>query len=748
MAWLIGFVCGVTLCAWQATLPDWRIWLPLAAVMMLWRRFIPCGLRPAWHGALMLITGLAYAAACAEWRMAHALAASWEMKPLTMVGVLRGLPVKTQEGFRILVDIERVETPGAQVPGRVRLMAGKPQDWSAGSRWHMRVKLRAPRATANPYGFDLEPWLWAQGIQASGTVLGTAEKLGDAQDLLAWVDRLRARIAARVARVLGDTRAAALITALTVGEQQGIRREDWRAFSRTGVTHLVSISGLHIGMVAGLVAMLARRCLRRHPPRRLPVRLAVALCALAAAGAYALLAGWSVPTRRTFFMLAVACLLLLWRRALSAFQIWWLALSAVLLLDPFAVFLPGLWLSFGLVAALMLVVCARRRPPNKWRALCLGQWASMVMSLAPLSGFFGALPLVSPLANVLAIPWVSLLLAPLSLLAVVLPLDAPLWLAAWLSESFFLAIEWLARAPVLVMPGMPWTILALALLGSLWLIAPAGMPGRGLAVMLLLPMFSFTAPRPAPGSVWLSVLDVGQGLSVLVRTARHTLLYDTGAMAADSVVLPQLAGRGVSRLDMLMLSHHDSDHDGAASEILQAVPSDALWVGQAASAVGRRATLCASGQQWRWDGVGFEVLAPLAQVPLAGNNPRSCVLRIATTHEAALLAGDIPAEVEATLVARHGARLASTVLLAPHHGSQTSSSALFLRTVAPRWGVISAGYRNRYGHPHASVLERFHAQGAQVARTDLGGALEIRLDEHAVEMSGLRQRSARYWRAR
>jgi len=552
-------------------------------------------------------------------------------------------------------------------------------------------------------------------------------------------------VAARVRRVLGDSRGAALINALTVGDQQGIAPDDWRLFSRTGVTHLVSISGVHVGMVAGLVALLARRVLRRFSFTLGSLRVAVSMCGLFAAGSYSLLAGWSVPTRRTFFMLAVTGVLLLWRRALSPFQIWWLALAITLLMDPFAVFFPGLWLSFGLVAALMLVVNGRVRGPGKWHAMLLGQWAATVMSIVPLILFFSTLPLISPLANAVAIPFVSVILAPLSLLAVAFPHDCLLFVAGWLVDLFYLLIGFLGRVPVFYLPGIPWPLLLLAFIGSLWLIAPAGIFGRGLGALMLLPMFCHSPPRPQTGHAWITVLDVGQGLSVLVRTARHSLLYDTGALAADKVVLPQLRGVGIRQLQMLVLSHNDSDHDGAAGEVLNMVPADELLVGQPASAGARAHSQCRPGRRWDWDGVHFEILGPLPRIMTPGNNAQSCVLRLATRRHSLLLAGDIPAVVESALLARYGSALASSVLVAPHHGSQTSSSSEFLRSVMPHHVVVSAGYRNRYGHPHAAVMARFQKHGAGAVRTDLLGSLDIRF-ERQLTVTGYRLSRPRYWR--
>ncbi|WP_230369959.1 ComEC/Rec2 family competence protein [Paludibacterium denitrificans] len=427
--------------------------------------------------------------------------ADWQQQPIELVGVVRGLPDASEFGWRLTLQVERVLTAGVTVPSRVQLTDYRGGNWlKGGSRWQLTVRLKQRHASANPYGFDAEQWMWSEGLLASGAIGKNPQRLADADDARAYIDRLRAAVVARIEQALGPGREAALIAALTVGDQQGIDRADWALFARTGLTHLVSISGLHITMVAGLAGLLARALLRRWPTRRVPPRVVVAYVTLAVATFYAVLAGLSVPTQRTLFMLAVVVLMLLWRRASSPFQIWWLALTLVLLLDPFAVLAPGLWLSFGLVAALMASTLGRRRPPGKWRAALAGQWAVLVMSLVPLLVFFGNVPLLSPLANALAIPLVSGLLTPLSLLAVALPWDGGLQLAAAVVRLFYLGVDWLAQWPPWSLPGQPWPLLALALGGTCWLIAPRGVPGRALGACLLLPLLVFRPTLPAPGS--------------------------------------------------------------------------------------------------------------------------------------------------------------------------------------------------------------------------------------------------------
>lgn len=523
--------------------------------------------------------------------------------------------------------------------------------------------------------------------------------------------------------------------------------EAWRLFAATGITHLVSISGLHVGLIAALASVCAGGWLRLRPPTRLTPRTCRVAVALVAAAGYALLAGWSVPTRRTLFLLAVGGGLLVWRRSLPPLQVWALALAAVLLFDPFAVFFPGLWLSFGLVAALMLPALGHCRPPGRWQALALAQWSATVWSLPLLAWFFSALPPVSPLANALAIPWVSLLLTPLALAGAVLPFDAPLRLAGWLAEGLFRGTALLAAVPVWIVPAPSLPVLGAALVGAAWLTLPAGVPGRTIGALLLAPLLWGNSGRPPPGEAQVTVIDVGQGLAVLVRTARHALLYDTGAPATGATVVRQLAGAGIRRLDLLVLSHHDADHDGAAALLLSAVPVTSLLAGQPGSIpAGAKGGACAAGMHWRWDDVAFDMLAPLPEPGATGDNAASCVLRIAAAGGSLLLTGDIPRAVEERLVARWGSSLASTVLLVPHHGSRGSSSAALLRAVRPAHAVVSAGYRNRYRHPHPAVLADYRAQGIVLWRTDLDGAVELSVGR-TVTLAGYRHAAARYWRS-
>jgi competence protein ComEC len=492
---------------------------------------------------------------------------------------------------------------------------------------------------------------------------------------------------------------------------------------------------------------------RRRPSAHWPPRVLGPVVGLSAAIAYSLLAGFSVPTQRSLYMLGVVVLALLSRRRYSVLQIWLAALTLVLLLDPFAVLAPGFWLSFGLVGLLLMSGSGRRERPEKWAETLQGQWAATIGSVVPLAGFFGALPLISPVANAVAIPFVSALLTPVALGALLLPFDFGLKLAGWLAHWGLAGLVMLAKAPPFTLPMLPWPLVLLGLLGTLWALMPRGVPGRPFGLFLLVPVLLYTPPRPLSGAYRVTMIDIGQGLAVLVETASHTLLFDTGAGEAGRTLVPMLQARAISRLDTLVLSHNDNDHMGAAASLLAQWPVDAIRLSQPESVeepFQHKVALCRAGEGWSWDGVLFTWLAPFGdEAEDEGNNSKSCVLRVAAGNghgAAVLLTGDLPASGEARLLASYPPdMLRSDVLLAPHHGSNTSSSAPFIAAVAPRAAWISAGYRNQYRHPHPQVLARYQAAGVPIWRSDRDGAVTACSSTLA---QGLAQGAApaRYWR--
>jgi len=719
-----------------------------------------------------LAAGFLWASTLAHHRLADRLDPAHEGRDLTLTGVVAGLPVSLERGVRFEFDID---SP-AGLPARVRLAwyGEPPPAVLPGERWRLTVRLRAPHGQANPGGFDYEAWLLERGIGATGSVRPRAANalLGTRTGFDDRIARLRSAISARFHGVLGARPAAGVLAALAVGDQNAIAAEEWLLFRRTGVTHLMSISGLHVTLVSGLVAALVGFGWRRVPALALalPTRKAAAAAAIVGALGYTLLAGFGIPAQRTFFMVSVVAAALWSGRVASPARVLALALLAVVLLDPWAPLAPGFWLSFGAVALIFWTAVGWSAPEAKPLQWVRVQWA-ITLGLAPLVlVLFNQVSLIGPLANALAIPLVSLVITPLALLAAVVPVDALLHAAAWLTEWLLVFLEACASMPLALWQGAapPVWAVVMALAGVVWMLAPRGVPWRVSGLALLAPAFLLPAPAPLAGQAWITVLDVGQGLSVLVRTAHRTLLYDAGPAwggGADSgqrVVLPLLAAQGVSRLDAMVLTHQDSDHVGGAQSVLQALEVDVLLSSLEAShpALGLAASHapCERGTAWTWDGVRFEFLHPgpraraareagaLARAPRTNN--RSCVLRIEAGGARLLLTADIERGAEAELLARGAGRLQADIVLVPHHGSRTSSTRAFIEAVRPAWAVVPVGHGNRFGHPAPDVMARWATAGVRLLRTDRDGAVHLRLGGAPPVPQTERVRRARYWHPR
>ena len=716
--------------------------------------------------------GFLWASTCANWRLADRLAPELEGRDLAVVGVVSSLPALGERSVRFEFEVESAEgarlpkklllswyrSPFAEEAPALRAEGVHPDGVHPGQRWLLTVRLRRPHGLVNPHGFDYEAWLLERGIGATGYVRQRGEQrfLGFRHGILDSIEKTREAVRDRFIAELGAGPAAGVLAALAVGDQRAISSEEWRLFSRTGVTHLMSISGLHVTLVSGLAAWLLASLWRRVPwlALRLPARKAAALAAIAAALGYTLLAGFGVPAQRTFWMVSVVAAALWAGRIASPWRTLSLALAAVVLTDPWAPLAPGTWLSFGAVLLIFYAAVGWNAPEAKLAQWGRMQWA-ITVGLAPaVLLLFGQVSVAGPLANAVAIPVVSAVVTPLALLAAVLPLDSLLWISEWLVQFLLQFLEWCAA-----LPGALWTqhapalwSVAAALGGAAWLLAPRGVPFRACGLALMAPAFCLAPPAPAQGEAWITTFDAGHGLAVLVRTAGRALLYDAGpAFGADSdsgerVVVPALQGAGVARLDLLVISHEAMDHLGGALSVLESTQ-----VGALASSLAPQHPLnalvpafrrCAAGEAWQWDGVRFEFLHPAGVA--ARRNNMSCVLRVSTAGGAMLLTGDIEAAAE-TQILNRGFSLESDVLLVPHHGSRTSSSAEFIAAVGPRWAVVPAGYRNRFGHPVAEVLERYRAAGVRVLRTDLDGAVSVFLNADSFSLEGQRARRARYW---
>ena len=771
----LAWVAGVALHLQQRALwsvPDYATLACVGAFGLLaawrWRRAFAAG--------LVGIALLAFASASlrAGSRLADALPAVLEGRNVQVTGVVASLPQRSASGLRFRFDVEGAVLDGQPVvvPAMLALgwysgfhedaAASQPRgELRAGQRWRFTLRLRQPHGNLNPHGFDYELQLFEQGVRATAYV-----RDAPAPELLHRaagfpIERLRQRVRDAIEASVPDRRAAGVLVALSVGDQGAIEREDWDLYRNTGIAHLVSISGLHITMFAWLAGGAIGRLWRRS--RRaalwLPAPLAARWGGLVCATAYAVFSGWGVPSQRTIWMLAVVTL----SQTLGVRWPWLLVLLlagvVVTAIDPWALMQAGFWLSF--VAVGLLMASSPRSPENEgaavvspiaepgWRGWPRRAWAAVradlrtqviaTIGLTPLTlVFFQQVSVIGFAANLVAIPLITLVITPLALLGIAV---VPLWAAgAWVVQLLNAMLGGLAALPgaVWLVPVAPvWAQLA-GLIGAVLLVLPLPWRARLLAVPLLVPLLLPPRDLPAQGRFDLIALDVGQGTSVLIRTRAHLLIFDAGPQysresdAGQRVLLPLLRARGEARIDRLVLSHRDLDHVGGAGALLKAMPVDDLLssleldhplVAQAQTNKAHT-TRCQAGQSWEWDGVRFEVLRPVADdyARTLKSNAMSCVLRVSGGGRSALLTGDIEREQEAALIAALPEALRSDVLIVPHHGSKTSSTAAFLDAVQPRVAVFQAGYRNRFGHPAAEVLARYTARDIAVDLTPNCGA--------------------------
>ncbi len=723
--------------------------------------------------------GFAWAAVLAELRLSDRLDTALEGLDLPVSGVVAGLPQAFERGVRFDFDVESPETG---VPRRIVLSSYRgfaPDDSQgvlpvrAGERWRFTVRLRRPHGGANPHGFDYEAWLLERGVRATGYVRMPSRRAGDEgaqvppERLAArvpryWIEGFREAAREKIRGALPEHPYAGILVALAIGDQNAIDPGQWQLFARTGVSHLMSISGLHVTMVAGLLAMLVSWCWRRSETLALalPAQKAAALAGFLAAFGYCLISGFAVPAQRTLYMVGVVAAALWFGRATSASRVLAAALFIVLALDPWAVLSPGFWLSFAAVAVIFFVATGRAASPHWLAQWGRVQWA-VTLGLAPLLlVLFQQVSLVSPVANALAIPLVSFVITPLALAGAVLPIDWPLALGHAILVILMATLEWLAALPSAVWhqhAPLAWSV-PLALAGIAWMLLPRGFPARWLGAPLMVPLFAVSPPSPGAGELWITVLDVGQGLAVLARTEKHALLYDAGPAfnafsdSGSRVILPYLRGEGIDTLDALVVSHDDRDHSGGAGSVLEAMPVGVLWSSLAADhallAANAWRAPCVAGRKWFWDGVSFEFLHPRAEIAsgrAARANNLSCVLRIEAPGGRVLLTGDIERAAERELVLRAPALLPAEALLVPHHGSATSSTPEFVKRVAPRLAVFAVGHRNRFGHPREEVLARYREAGSELLRTDSGGAIQLRFAPGNLRVDAERVRARRYW---
>ncbi len=768
---LSGFVAGVLLLQCSPRLIPWGITPGIALFFLavaFWGRHRLLAV-PALNWVLLLLMavllGFSYANLRAQWRLSDVLPQEWEGQEVTLSGLITELPESVLEGVRFTFEVAKVNPAQAVVPRHLSLAwfssgpeAPVPQ-LHPGQHWQLHCRLKRPHSQINPGGFDFEAWALSQGIRAGGTVVASADNhlLSTAtvrvwQRPGLWIEEGREAVRQRIQSVLGDRRWSGVMIALVVGDQSLIRQDDWQLFWITGVGHLVSISGLHITMLAGLVAQLAGLF---WPSLR--VRW---VAGLLGALAYALLAGFSVPTQRTLYMIGVVTLVRFRNAPPGAFSVLLLALAVTVAIDPWAPLAVGFWLSFCAVGALMYAGAYTVGRKGALKEAIHTQWSATWALVPLLLLLFGQVSLLSPLANAFAIPVVSLGVVPLALLGTIPGLNYALIAAHQLFAACAFALQQMAQWPITVWTAptpAPMTFLA-GVVGLLFLLAPKGLPGRWAGSVCLVVLLLLPRPRPEPGGVWVDVLDVGQGLAVVVRTQNHALVYDTGPRySAESdggsrVLLPALRALGVDHLDGLIVSHRDTDHSGGAVSLQKGISIgwllSSLETAHPLVHLMRRSIPCFAGQHWEWDGVSFDILHPLFEQVWDEDrktNDRGCVLRITAQGQRLLLPADIEALSEEELIERSPEALAAEILIAPHHGSKTSSTPEFLDVVSPCWAIFTVGYRNHFGHPKPQVVARYQERHIELLRTDQTGAIALAVENNRLVVTTARSRFPHYW---
>jgi competence protein ComEC len=811
---ITAFIAGGSLLLFLPQVPDY--WLPICAgitivaisvLLVVQKTSRLCQIACI---VLAFALGFAWNAHYAENRLRNILAKELEGRELLIQGRVAALPQSKSDGAKFAFAIDSASI-GKEVldkfPENIYLSWQpawrNPEEIPEiipGQRWRFKVKLKRPYGSLNPFTFDFERWTFHQNFGASGSVksgqLLLESDIGFTEfelrmELARWILRNK------ILRMLpADSQYSGVLIALVMGDQNAIDQDDWYVFNATGIGHLISISGLHVTMLAGVGASLSAWIWRRRSlPLFIPVSKFAAISGFLTAFIYAWLAGFQIPAQRTMYMVGVVAFALWTGRNPRSFDIWWWALFFVLVIDPMAPYTPGFWLSFGAVAAILygmgnsagllgiptgkeFEVHWTQRLVEALREACRVQ-AVVTLALLPLTFYwFYQTSVVSPLANAFAIPLVSYVVTPLAIAGALLPEFIGRWLLLPAHASMdYLAqlLHWMAgwKWSVVWSRQPEWWILILSSVGIIYVIRPGVLcdTWRSRVISLCISMAllsplgnSILRESISSGEFRATIFDIGQGTAVLIETATKTLLYDTGPIqgkkddAGQRILLPYFRGRGIDRIDRMVISHSDSDHVGGAATLLKHIEFEAM-MGSLPSDNPLLHNLkskyvpsipCRFGQHWAWDGVEFFVWHPHEdtnfEIKHSGKpNEMSCVLEVRNQSTSLWLTGDVEKQGETEMVERLDQLALDSIgdreliFMAPHHGSKTSSSEALLKRLKPDQAFAQNGYRNRYGHPHPTVVERYASLGIPFTQTPETGAQIWRF-------SGLGKATFEHWR--
>ena len=656
-------------------------------------------------------------------------------------GTIISIPEQHGLGLKFNFKVQSLQHASEHwpAPGVVQLSwYHSKQRLTVGDSWSLYVKLKRPRAFANPGGFDTEKYFFQQRIYALGVVNNKQPVKLIASKLSSQpINRLRQHLLEIITDLAGPEEFFGIITALILGIKSYIPIQQLTVLRDTGTAHLMAISGLHIGLLAATIFFVIKITYRKLLFRySITAPIIAALVALIITISYALLAGFAIATQRALIMVIVMLWSILARRKVTIMQGYCFSMLGVLCIDPFAVMSVGFWLSF-IAVALLLIASVGVTGITKW---CKPQLA-LLFGMLPLTAlYFQQITFIAPLANLIAIPIVSIIIVPLLILAIVtMMINFHISKILLLSANNILHGLWYylehinhLHAVYVTASAAPIWLVVCAIIGSFWLFAPRGIPGRYWGLLPLLAIFIPKTSVLEQGQLEFTLLDVGQGLAAVIKTKNHVLVYDTGP--GPNIVWPFLKSQGISKINTLMISHADKDHIGGAKGLLQHIMVEQVLTSDTNALLTHQPQQCVIGQHWQWDGVDFKVLHPpnLAIVKKNKNNKRnnnSCVLLVQSSEQRLLLTGDIEAVSEQLLVKNFAKQLAADILVVPHHGSKSSSSLEFIKAVQPQYAIISVGHINQYGHPKQQVLSRYQSLDINILTTAEHGAILFKLAE-------------------
>ena len=737
---ILAFLLGILYCQTLSELPD-IVWFTL---------LLPLGLFPRLRLLSFFILGLIYAIWRADIVLDQKLPIELAGKNITIIGTIIDIP--NQYGFKFS-PIASSKWPN---PGSIYLKNPKPLLVKPGQLWEFTVSLKQTRNTFNPDSFDYEKWLFRHRIMAIGSIR-SAKLLQETSFFN--INNIRYSLATTIKQELSDYQSVGIIIALSLGEKSIISTQQKKILRHTNISHLIAISGLHIGFVSWIVFIIAYN-LWKYIGNVIvfPASRFAALVSILFATSYALLAGFSLPTQRALIMLIVALSGIIFNYRITISNVFAIALLLILILDPLTVLSVEFWLSFGTVAIIFYSLDNRKRKNltqlENTALFIIKIQIIITLSLFPVLFFiFGYISLSSFIANLIAIPWVSFIVIPCTLLGIILSslTTGLLHVAAFTFDAILLPMTWLANLDWNLWYLQPplWAVIA-AMLGIFILFLPSGFPARWLGFIWLLPLFTvqqFNSSTLKQGELWFTLLDVGQGLAVVIRTKNHTLMYDTGPneYVSKTVIIPFLRAKKVQHIDKIIISHADKDHSGGFAALMnEIVQQDLTEILTSANYPQYKIKPCQAGKKWVWDGVKFQILHPPANFKTSNTNDKSCVLKITTKNNSILLPGDIGKNVELNLIANYGSELKTDILIAPHHGSRNSSTISFINTVKPKIVLFSTGYNNSYNHPRRNITQRYEKYKPLIINTAESGAINLRLGIDGV-FKPSKTRKQRYW---